>query len=453
MKAVKWGAIALGLVLLASPAWANSYYVRGDGSGSDTNDGSAWSSATPGVGAFATLQKALDSIPWEAANDPSLSSGAHTIYVQASSGAQAYDVAKRTVGYTGSAGRALDMEFQGGWTNVDVTAVQSGVSVIKDLDGGKDESGIQIDGGGHYTWKRVVVNQFDILDVKHGINIDTPSSMDRADVVVTVTDTDIVAQQWGVRLNYPKPYTSTGWGGPCQITAQDVDIVAGQGGSTGDGIYIRGAWMGSSIGASAGEFSTVTSAQGSGVWFSAVNNETHDATFEDLVVYNCSAEGIHLDADRDGTNLYRVQGTLENCTIADNGGDGLEMAGRTSNSWANVTDSIFANNGGSGIDLGESGYSNFTCTENHNILFGDDIVVCGTAQALDANDFATDPLFYGGTAPYPYYRIASTGSPAYLSDNDGLMRGAVQDVPPVPEPAGLGLVGLALLGLKRKKRS
>jgi hypothetical protein len=437
-------AAALAAAICGPDAAADTFYVRGDGLGSDSNGGTGWGDA------FATLNMALTSVPYDAANDPILSSGPNIIYVQASSGGQAYDVAARSVPYTGAAGRGLDIQFQGGWQNVDAAAAQTGSSLVKDLDGTVDEHGISITGTGHYEWKQVVVNRFTFQDVSRGINLTQTNSSDRADILLTVTDTQISSQGEGIVIDYPKPYTSTTWGGPAKLTASNVDIVAGQGGS-GDGVYIHGAWMGSSITADAGKVSTVTSAGGTGLFFSAVNNETHDATFSSLVVYDSAGDGIYLDANRDGTNYYRVQATLENVTVADNAGDGLNMVSNNASSWANVTDSIFADNGGSAILLDNlAGAAVFTLTEDYNDLYNDDLQVNGAAQAVGGNDLTGAPGFYGGTAPYPMYGLAA-GSPNLGTDSGGADRGAYQGA--VPEPATLALLALGIVPALRRRKA
>ncbi|MGQ9662986.1 MAG: Calx-beta domain-containing protein [Kiritimatiellia bacterium] len=175
-------------------------------------------------------------------------------------------------------------------------------------------------------------------------------------------------------VDYPEGYPSTSWGGPTKITALNVDIVAGQGGA-GHGMYIRGAWMGSSVSASGtdprtGEprVLTIRSSGSSGVYFSALNNETHDTSFVNTVVYDCIGDGIYLDARRDASTWYRVQATLNHRTIA--------------------------NNGGAGIWLGESGYNVFTCTESYNVFYGDEIIGEGNVQTPHATSSTRDPEFW-----------------------------------------------------------
>ena len=409
-------ASAIACALAASPALAD-FYVRGDGSGSNSYSGADWANA------FATIDKAYDSVPYGGT--------ATTIYVQATGAGEAgdYDVAHRSLGYSSSSHDArLTVNFEGGYTNVDAAPAQSGVSVVKDLDGTVDEAGIYLYASGHGDDKTFSVNRFSFSDVTRGIHMDQSSGSDNSAQLLTLQNVDIAAQSHGVYINYPKGYASSSYGDPARLNADTVNVKAGLGGS-GYGVYIRGSYDGTSIG-TAGDVCSVTGASG-GVYLSALNNETNHATFENLVVYDCGGDGIYLDNRRDASTWYRAQATLENCTLADNAGDGLHIMSRTSSSWANVTDSIFSANAAHGIHLGESGYSNFTCTENHNVFNGDDILVNGNPQALDATDYAANPLFAGtGDKPHPFYKIGSSMSPAYLNDTDGLMRGAIQDVPP-----------------------
>ncbi|MGQ9663059.1 MAG: Calx-beta domain-containing protein [Kiritimatiellia bacterium] len=380
-----------GVGTIVNDDW--TFYVRGDGQGSDSNDGSLWSRA------FATLQKALTTIPKPVLPNPSQSTP-KVINVQASSGSQAYDVASYSCGYY-NPGPTVDVEFQGGWQNVDTAPVQTGWSVVQDLDGTVNEPGIHIDQDtSHSSWKRVVVNRFVFTNVTRGIELTQGGAADKASIWLTVSNTVVYALNDGLYVDYPKDYPSTSWGGPAKITALNVDIVAGQGGA-GHGMYIRGAWMGSSVSASGtdprtGEprVLTIRSSGSSGVYFSALNNETHDTSFVNTVVYDCIGDGIYLDARRDASTWYRVQAMLNHCTIANNGGDGLRMLSRTSSSWANAQNCIFAGNGGAGIRLGESGYNVFTCTESYNVFYGDEIIDEGNVQTPHATSSTRDPEFW-----------------------------------------------------------
>jgi hypothetical protein len=106
-----------------------TYYVRGDGSGSDANSGVTWSTA------WATLQKALDSLAGTTADRKYL------INVQASSGAQAYQGAYRSTDIGQDATKDAWADFLGGWENVDAVASQTGYTVVADTNGAVDTPG------------------------------------------------------------------------------------------------------------------------------------------------------------------------------------------------------------------------------------------------------------------------------------------------------------------------
>jgi hypothetical protein len=438
--------LVLGLAWVAGADTVN-WYVRGDGSGSDANGGTSWADA------FATLDKGLDQVRttyWKG-DAGSIGDNLDVINVQASSGGQAYDVASRNFGSQYYDYHAV--EFQGGWTNVDTTPAQSGKSVVKDTDGTVDEAGIYVHTTNHGHQVHMTVSRFNISDVTNGIDVDSAGA-DKADKVLTVEKTDVEAQNHGLRVYYPKSYYGAGsWGGYAQIHADDVDIEAGQAGSgSGHGIYVYGGAVdGSEI-----KNTMVGSAGGDAIHLHGRNVDTQNVLITDTVAHSAEGDGIYLEGsyERSGQQWCPVRATLENVTVADNGDDGVRVYTKASGSWIDVTDSIFATNTGNGLDLGDAGDTNCSCTESYNLFFGDDILVNGVVQTLDPTTLTGDPLFQGGgDKAYPYYRLASWDSPAILSDSDGINRGAIQDLPPVPEPAGLSLLGLALLGLTRRKRS
>ena len=386
-----------------------TFYVRGDGNGSDSYGGGSWSDA------FATLQKAVDTVPL-----------AHTcvINVQASTGGQTYDVVSKSYGW--SQYTWVGFELQGGWADVDGTPVQTGFSTIVDGDGTIDERGINLYDGYHGFPKHLTVNRFVITNVTVGIRMVCDVSRDNAGLYCMVNNGLIRSQSHGICLDYPKPYGAASWGDPSRVVLENSDIVAGLGGS-GCGVYIRGSWLGSRIVGTGGGVSTVTTlADTNGVHFSALNNETSYAHFSNVVVYACGQNGIYLDNRRDASTWYRVQGTLENCTIADNGADGVRAISWTSSSYVNAKDCIFAGNGGEGIRIENA---NMSCTESYSVFFNDGIEVNGAPQALSGTSSSDSPLLFGsGTKPSPWYLIGNILSSAYESASDGEHRGAYQDL-------------------------
>jgi hypothetical protein len=124
---------------------------------------------------------------------------------------------------------------------------------------------------------------------------------------------------------------------------------------------------------------------------------------------------------------YRVQATLRNCTVADNGQDGLQEWRATTPNWASVTNCIFANNCGEVLSLGTKAGPVFTCVEGYNVFYSDGLFTNGAANSLGANTSTSEPLFWAKDAnPEPWYWLASKGSPAYHRATDGRNRGAYQ---------------------------
>lgn len=388
-------------------------YVRGDGSGSDSNLGGSWSDA------FATLQKALATVPY---NTP------FVINIQASTGSQSYAACSRTIPYDASIPLptlALDVSFQGGWQDVGGIPLQTGMSVVKDAS--TNQPGIKLAASNHAQPRSLTVNRLSFADVTRGIEFGSGSVGNNSHVVLVVSNTVIRSKNEGIHIenyhNYGAGYAYA------RIWARDVDIVAGLGGA-GHGIYIRGGWSGSLIDATPGAVSSITSSNGGGLYFSACTLDQPSATFSNLLVYGCSSNGIYLDAlqpDYNGAiTSNRVRGVFSHCTIVDNALDGLSMVSRVTGSYGNISNSIVANNGGAGVNLnGTSGV--FTCAEGYNVLYGDDILTNGSVQSVAGTTAITDPLFYKSkTKPAPWYYLGGRGSPAFHSGSDGLNRGAYQ---------------------------
>ena len=251
-------------------------------------------------------------------------------------------------------------------------------------------------------------------------------------------------------MSYPRIYDNNyQYGGKpgVIVKARNVDIVAGLGGA-GDGIYINGAWLGSSVTASgqdpvtgAPSVSTITTTNGCGVNFSAAPyaaspaaNGPHTVLLSNVVFYGCSSDGIRLatTAMLNQPWIDPVQATLVNCTIADNGGAGLGVTIGGTGSWVSVTNCIFSGNVGNDVSLSSTNNA-FTCMEDYNVFYsnssGTNLLVNGAVQSPDASSHTStnNPLFCGNTTkPDPWYKLSSRSSPAYHSGNNGSYRGAYQ---------------------------
>lgn len=416
-----------GLCTITNDDW--TFYVRGDGAGSDAYNGGSWSAA------YATLNKALSMIPGSAYDSDGnsdthgwqLLSTPKRICVQASAPAQAYDVATR------NQQGAWDIAFQGGWENVDTPSpAQTGYSTVKDLDGTVDEPGIGLFGAYHGQWRRTAVNRFVFTNVTRGVDMTTGSGSDAADIFLSVSNSTIYARREGLYVDYGRTYIG-GYGGFSTVWAENVNIVAGLDGTAGrHGISVLSPWQGCGVTASGIDpltgttrVSTVTSATGCGVYFYAANGETDFAAFSNVVVQGCASNAIYLQS------VGPVQARLNHGTVADNAFDGLAMRSATAGNWAQVTNCVFAANGGAGIALGVAAPPSFSCVEGYNVFFDDFILTNGVLQAFASTTAAADPQFKAtGLKPSPWYTLGSRASPAFRTATDGGSRGAYQNEPP-----------------------
>jgi hypothetical protein len=477
--------------LVAIPVEAGStYYVRGDGSGSDANSGADWTNA------WASLQKVLDTVTGagSSAADP------HVVNVQASTGGQAYHSAEKVKNFGN-----LYMDFEGGWTNVDANPVQTGTSAIKDTDPGTpDEAGLRLDatGSAHDQKRFIGVNRFEMSNVTDGVRMLSPSNLNRSQLNLTLTNTTIAAQADGVDLEFQG---ASNHGRATKITTDHVDIQAGLGGA-GNGIQIQGFIDGSVI-----ENAHITSATGRGI-----NIDNHGPysnwaagytlTIRDTVVENCAGDGIHkqdavgyhyntpstitleevkvvncggaaapgtgiyleqnqgsnsgsgrvmvvnmtncLSADNTGYGIQllgnadslgaEVVGTLVNCTVANNGDDGLYLVSNIgSGNSATVRNTIFSDPDDDGVVLQDPSASGPAVTETDNDFYGyggatSAILRNGVLVVLDPTDLTADPMFLGsGNDPYDLTSgpCVDTANAAYAPAIDVLGR---------PRPTGPG---------------
>ena len=386
-------------------------YVRGDGLGSDANTGGTWTKA------YATLQTALTAVPFYTQM---------IIRVQASTNGQSYAPCTRSMG----GGKYVLIDLEGGWQNVDGSPVQNGVSVIASP--ATNQDGLAFNQMYHGSRLTLNVNKFVLSNVVNGINYTESGQDDGAGCKVTLSNVVVAAQANGVCLSYPKNYSITYAGGPCWIRADNVNILAGLGG-VGDGIYVNGSWMGSSVTAGgvdpatgAPRVSTIRSAGGRGLCLLAAftGEGVHNVVLSNTVVYSCAGTGILFSAGASDP----VHATLNHCTVANNGGDGLLVTNSAAGSGAYATNCIFAGNMGRGVGMGTASDPAMLVIEDYNVVSGNTLATNDvTVAALGVNTSAGDPRFYGrGAKPSPWYLLSSHASPAYHSASDGGNRGAYQ---------------------------
>jgi hypothetical protein len=162
-------------------------------------------------------------------------------------------------------------------------------------------------------------------------------------------------------------------------------------------------------------------------------NDSDGASPMRITLTNCliaanADHGMHLNGNVDARSS-RVDVRLVNCTVADNGKDGLFAV--SSESWGNSAaafNTIFAGNGGRGIAMVDLSLGGPTITEEYNDYYGNtasNIVRVGTGgtnyPALHGTTLTVDPRFRGGKEPWNLTRggaCVDSASPAYAPEVD-----------------------------------
>lgn len=448
----------------------NVFFIRGDGLGSDSNDGYTWATA------WATLQKALNSI------SSTTEAGGYKFFVQASQENQAYDVAYRSGDISQTAGKAGWGNFSGGWENVDNNPVATGITRVQDKTNGGTKPGFywSSTGSTHYQGKNFTFSRFHFSQVGDGIVLVNHGGLDESDIALKLFNTTIEANTNGVFLSHMGGAYKT-----ATLTATNSVIKGGLSQVSGDGVFIYSMPRNMLI-----EKCEINSMAANGLRVSHASGgwvNGYDVTLRDSVFANCVSNGVEFSelsfthwskalrffldrsklVDNGGHGFYRrhdggnnhaeggdrtkffatnsicagngghgiyLQGDdiyvstagvgglfdidIMNMTIAGNGGCGLKMTGQYlhGNSTTEVRNTIFAANGEYGLNLTHNrSVDGPIPIEDYNNFFGnfsEDIYVTGTGGSsspdLGDNDLTIDPQFLG-VEPEPW--SPSVGNP------------------------------------------
>lgn len=326
-----------------------TWYVRCDGSGSDANDGSSWAQA------FASVSNALLKVPVNTYPAP-----ASVVHIQATSGSQAYDAAVRSVKGPQYAGH-LNLGFEGGWNDVDGTPVQTGRSLIKDLDGTIDERGLDIySNDDHGRSKFISVNRLDFADVTDGIRLaNTPNLSFDSGITLSIRNSSMAVNSNGVVLSYAAY-------GRIPLLCSNVNIRAGLGGLAGDGVNYD-----YQPGNLTFDKTTITSAKGRGIYSRGICNvgwlNSYTLTMRDSAVTNCFSDGIYMGDATFGHYDTPGRVYLDRVRITGNGGMGFFAKRDNGNTYHQqyylyATNTVVSGNGSHGIYL--DGYDNLNSADS-----------------------------------------------------------------------------------------
>ena len=205
-----------------------TFYVRGDGSGSDANAGTSWGTA------FATIQKGMDQL------NATAPSNNVTLNIQASTPPQAYYVASKSM-----PGTALtyNYDIQGGWTDVGGTPTQNGYSLVSDTISPIDQPGLTVQGGNHGTVRTVNVCRVNFTNVTYGIYVSVPVNFNYSHQSLIVSNVTIAAENHGIFMDYLNPNSvASGNSGQSRLIVRTSAITGGLSGN-GDGIRINGSYV------------------------------------------------------------------------------------------------------------------------------------------------------------------------------------------------------------------
>jgi hypothetical protein len=435
-----------------------NYYVRGDGLGSDANDGQTWGTA------WATLQKVLNTI----SGTGSSASQPWVINLQASSNSQAYHGAEVNRDYGN-----LYINFEGGWQNVDGTPVQVGRSLVKDTNSvPPTKCGLAMRPTGASFGQSLFlgINRFEITNVVDGIRLYIPGNLSSEQLQLNLQNSTIGARTNGLNVVHANN------GSLARLMASNVVIRGGLTG-IGDAVLLGGRPDGSLIQSATLYSPTAKGFNGD----TRCNNGNWGAgfvmSFRDVTASGCASGGVYLVDNtyaHYNTSVYvyldrvRAEGNtgygfyrrhdngngsvlcyvlatncvfsgntldgvylrgedlyggsagyggafdvrLVNTTVANNGGAGVRLKSRIPAGSGNVLtvyNSIFSGCGTNGLYLDENfTTSGPTVTEAFNDFYGNgaaNILRAGTTStnypSLAASDLQLDPLFVN-KAPTPY---------------------------------------------------
>jgi autotransporter-associated beta strand protein len=190
-------------------------FVRNDGAGLDTNDGTTWATA------YATIQKAVDQL--------NATSNNLTVNIQASPAGQAYYVVSK------SFASSSILSFQGGWSDVGGTPVQDSYSVISDTNGPIDQPGVVFSGAAASCPHTAAVGRVNFTNVTYAVCL--IAGLTSANQYLLMSNCVVAAQSHGLYLE-----ATGGAAGsePRSSLFVTNSVIRGGLSGSGDGVYFNG---------------------------------------------------------------------------------------------------------------------------------------------------------------------------------------------------------------------